>query len=101
MAIEYTWKINHCEYDIATGGITSALCHVEAVDGDFTTSAQGTCYFCPDHLDPGFTPYEQVTEADVLSWCWACDMDKARIEAALAAKIELQKNPVVAKGTPW
>ena len=101
MAIEYTWKIDHCEYDIATGGITSAHCRVEAVDGDFTTSAQGTCYFCPDHLDPGFIPYGQVTEADVLSWCWACDMDKALIEAALAAEIEQKKNPVVAKGTPW
>jgi hypothetical protein len=42
-----------------------------------------------------------VTEAEVLDWCWNNGVDKDATEAALAANIELQKNPVTATGTPW
>jgi hypothetical protein len=37
----------------------------------------------------------------VLDWCWNNGVDKDATEAALAANIELQKNPVTATGTPW
>jgi hypothetical protein len=38
---------------------------------------------------------------EVLDWCWASGVDKDAIEASLAQNIELQKNPVIATGTPW
>ena len=94
------WTIALCEHDVATGGITVAHWRVTAEDGDYTASAYGTAGFTPDATDPNFKPYDQVTEAEVLSWVWA-QVDQAEIEAALAAKIEADKNPTTATGTPW
>ena len=99
--METTWAIGTCEHEVATGGITVAHWRVTAVDGDYTASAYGSCGFAPDASAPDFTPYDQVTEAEVLAWCWADGVDKDAIEAALAAKIDADKNPVSATGTPW
>ena len=100
MAITYTWTIPTCEHDIATGGITVAHWRVSAADGDYTASSYGTCGFTPDATDPAFKPYDEVTEAEVLAWVHA-SVDKDATEAALAAKIEADKNPTSAAGTPW
>ena len=97
---DYTWTIATCEHDIATGGITVAHWRCSASEGDYTQSAYGTVGFTPDASAPGFKPYAGVTEADVLGWVWA-EIDKGAMEAKLAAKIEAQKNPVSASGTPW
>ena len=96
----YTWTIPTCEHDIATGGITVAHWRVSAVDGDYTASSYGTCGFTPDATDPAFKPYDEVTEAEVLAWVHV-SVDKDATEAALAAKIEADKNPTSAAGTPW
>ena len=95
-----TWTIANCEHDIATGGITVAHWRCTAEDGDFTASSYGTCGFTPDASAPDFKPYADVTEAEVLAWVHA-SVDKDATEAALAAKIEADKNPVSASGTPW
>ena len=94
------WTIALCEHEVATGGITTAHWRVTAEDGDYTASAYGTAGFTPDATSPDFKPYDQVTEAEVLSWVWA-QVDQAETEAALAAKIEADKNPTTATGTPW
>ena len=101
MAIAYNWTIATCKHEVATGGITVAHWRVTAVDGDYTASAYGSCGFSPDPTAPDFTPYDQVTEAEVLAWCWAGDVDKDAIEAALAAKIDADKNPTSESGVPW
>lgn len=95
-----TWTIATCEHEVATGGITVAHWRVSAVDGDYTASAYGTAGFTPDATAEGFKPYDQITEAEVLAWVHA-SVDKDATEAALAAKIEADKNPVSASGTPW
>jgi len=95
-----TWTIATCEHDVATGGITVAHWRVSAVDGDFTASAYGTAGFTPDATAEGFKPYDQITEAEVLAWVHS-SVDKDATEAALATKIEADKNPVSASGTPW
>ena len=100
MAITYTWTIPTCEHEVATGGITVAHWRVSAVDGDYTASSYGTCGFTPDATAPDFKPYDEVTEAEVLAWVQA-SVDKDATEAALAAKIEADKNPTSASGTPW
>ena len=95
-----TWTIATCEHEVATGGITIAHWRVSAVDGDYTASSYGTCGFTPDATDPDFKPYDKVTEAEVLAWVQA-SVDRDATEAALAAKIEADKNPTSASGTPW
>ena len=101
MAIEYTWTIAQCEHEVATGGITVAHWRVSAVDGQYTTSAYGSCGFTPDASAAGFIPYANVTEAEVLGWCWAGGVDKDATEANLAAQIEADKHPTTANGVPW
>lgn len=52
--------------------------------------------------EPGFIPYDQLTEEIVLGWVYAGLGDqKAVIEATLTAKVEAQLNPVTANGVPW
>ena len=93
-----TWKIVQTDYLTSDGFITTAHWTATAVDGDYTASAYSTCSFAP--ATPSI-PYDSVTEQEVLDWCWANGVDKEVTEAALAAQIELQKNPVVAAGVPW
>ena len=92
------WKITTTNYDVATGFITCAHWTAAAVDGDFTASIYSTCSFAS--AEPA-VPYADVTEAQVLAWCWSNGVDKDATVAALAAQIEAQKNPVTATGTPW
>ena len=96
----FTWTINNCEHEVATGGITVAHWRVEAEDGDYTASSYGTVGFSPDASDPGFIAYDSVTEATVLGWVYGV-IDKAETEAALQAKIDADKAPTTASGTPW
>ena len=90
------WKIVQLDRKTADGFVTTAHWTVTATDGDFSASAYGTCGFDGELT----TPYENLTEAQVLEWVWA-SLDKAAYESSLAAQIEAQKNPVSATGLPW
>ena len=93
-----TWKIAQLDRLTADGFITTAHWTVNAVDGDYTAGAYGTCGFA--NATP-VIPYASVTEVEVLNWCWANGVDKDATEASLAANIAAQKNPVTATGIPW
>jgi len=95
-----TWTIAQLERNTADGGVTVAHWRCTAVDGDHSASAYGTCSFTPDASADGFVPYENLTEADVLAWVHG-SVDKDATEAALAAKIDAEKNPTTTTGTPW
>jgi len=96
-----TWTIATLERELSDGGVTVAHWRATDVDGDYSASAYGTCGFSPDASDPSFVAYDSLTEAQVLQWCWDNGVDKDATEAALAAKIEADKNPVSAAGVPW
>jgi hypothetical protein len=65
----------------------------------------GTCYGSASFAPPsgsGFTPYKDLTQDQVLSWCFANGVDQAAIEANVTAQIENQINPpVIAPPLPW
>jgi hypothetical protein len=96
-----TWTISTLERTLADGGVTVAHWRATDVDGDYSASSYGTCGFSPDPSDPSFVAYDSLTEAEVLQWCWDNGVDKDAIEAALAAKIEADKNPTQGSGVPW
>jgi hypothetical protein len=98
MTIAYNWTITQTDYLTSDGFITTAHWTATAVDGAYTASIYSTCSFAA--AEPSI-PYADVTEAEVLDWCWNNGVDKDATEAALAQNIELQKNPVTATGTPW
>jgi len=64
----------------------------------------GTCYGSASFAPPSgsFTPYDQLTEQQVLDWCYSNGVDKTAIEANVTAQIENQINPpVIAPPLPW
>lgn len=93
-----TWTITQTDYITADGYITTAHWTATAVDGDYSASIYSTCSWQPGTPT---IPYDQVTQQEVLDWCWASGVDKDATEAALADQIAAQKNPVTATGTPW
>lgn len=96
--METTWTITQCDRLTADNFITTAHWTCNAVDGDYSAGAYGSCGFAAG--TPSI-PYADVTEQEVLDWCWAGGVDKDAVEASLAAQIDLQKNPVTAAGVPW
>jgi hypothetical protein len=98
MTIAYNWTISTTNYEVSNGFITTAHWQCNATDGDYTASIYSTCSWADGSPT---VPYADVTEAEVLQWCWDSGVSKDATEAALAQNIELQKNPVTATGTPW
>ena len=96
--MEITWKVTQCDRLTSDGFITTAHWTASAVDGEYSASIYSTCSWAPG--TPSI-PYAQVTEQEVLNWCWSSGVDKDATEAALAENIALQKNPVVETGVPW
>ena len=93
-----TWTITQTDYLTSDGFITTAHWTATAVDGDYTASIYSTTSW---QAGTPTIPYADVTMQEVLDWCWTSGVDKDATEAALAAQIELQKNPVTATGVPW
>jgi hypothetical protein len=64
----------------------------------------GTCYGSTSFAPPSgeFTPYEDLTQEQVLGWCYANGVDQAAIEANVSLQINDQINPpVVTLPLPW
>ena len=64
----------------------------------------GTCYGSTSFAPPSgsFTPYDQLTEQQVLDWCFANGVDQAAIEANVSLQINDQINPpIIAPPLPW
>ena len=95
------WTISTLERELSDGGVIVAHWRATDVDGDYSASSYGTCGFTYDASSPDFTPYDQLTQDQVLGWCWNDGVDKDAIEASLAAKIEADKNPTQGSGVPW
>jgi hypothetical protein len=91
------YSINQLEREVATGYVTTVHYNVTKVDGDFTASTYGTINY---QGDTPVTPFASLTEAQVIAWV-KDKLGEAVVEAALAAQIEAQRNPVSASGLPW
>ena len=72
--------------------------------GDTEQTYSGTCYGSCSFAPPSgsFTPYEDLTQEQVLQWCYENGVDQSAIEANVTAQIENQINPpVVVLPLPW
>jgi hypothetical protein len=72
------------------------------VDGTYSATVYGTCSF-PQPAEGGlFTPYAQLTQDQVLGWCWNNGVDKTSAETAVQSQINNQINPpVIQLPLPW
>ena len=101
--VTLTWAVNNMTRVVDDG-------FVVVVDWSCTASATGVngafyggqTTYENNPTEPGFIPYDQLTEAEVLGWVYAGLGDqKAEIETTLTAKVEKQLNPTTAQGVPW
>ena len=66
----------------------------------FSGTCYGSCSFAPP--TGSFTPYPDLTQDQVLQWCYENGVDKTAIEANVSLQIQNQINPpVVALPLPW
>ena len=67
---------------------------------NYSGTCYGSCSFAPP--SGSFTPYNELTQQQVLDWCYANGVDKSAIEANVTAQINNQINPpVVSLPLPW
>lgn len=107
MATEYTWSIAQLdcypEHEGQTDVVFTAHWLLTGVDGDHTGSVYGSVGVT---LDSGsaFTPYDQLTEAQVVGWVQAAlgEEQVAAYEANVAQQIANAINPpVFSPALPW
>jgi len=69
---------------------------------EFTNSVYGTCTF-PEPAEGGsFTPYSQLTQSQVVGWCWSSGVDQTATEAAVNTNLNNLINPTVTQPPlPW
>lgn len=108
MAITYTWAIT--ELALTTVGThqdyvvqSRWICTGTDEAGDAGTFS-GATPFSPDPSQPDFTPYDQLTEAQVLGWIQAVVVGSYwdHVNGQILKQIALKKDPVVPTSTfPW
>ena len=72
-----TWTITETNYETSTGFIITSHWTASAVDGDYSSSIYATCSWQPGTPT---IPYNQVTQQDVLDWCWASGVEQQTIK---------------------
>lgn len=99
-----TWIIEWMQCKPTEGDLTNVVitagwrCNGEQ-DGQIA-SVYGTCSFSQPG-DP-FTPYADLTQEQVLGWCWDNGVDKGATEAAVQNKLNnLINPPVITPPLPW
>ena len=68
----------------------------------YNVQTNDVCKFSVPAEGGSFTPYDQLTQDQVLGWCWADGVDKAEVEQGLQFQIDAQANPTQAQvPLPW
>jgi hypothetical protein len=67
---------------------------------NYSGTCYGSCSFAPPSGE--FTPFPDLTQEQVLGWCFSNGVNKTAIEANVTAQIQNQINPpVIAPPLPW
>ena len=99
-----TWLIERLLVKPTEGSNTDVVITADWRCNGSQESFSGTCYGSCSFAPPSgsFTPYEDLTQDQVLQWCYENGVDKTAIEANVTAQIENQINPpVVTLPLPW
>jgi hypothetical protein len=99
-----SWIIERLLVKPTEGSLTDVVITADWRCNGSQDSYSGTCYGSCSFAPPteNFTPYDQLTEQQVLNWCFANGVDQAAIEANVNQQIQNQINPpVVVLPLPW
>jgi hypothetical protein len=109
MTAQIIWNISVLDCKPTEGSLTDVVvtahwqCNGTQVENGqtYTASVYSTASFTqPD--DGNFTPYQDLTQQQVLGWVWANGVDKDATEAAVQQQIANQINPpIVTPALPW
>jgi hypothetical protein len=110
MATTYTWSVTNL-YTIdasatETDYVVTALYLVAGTDGTYSAELSNSAQFEVKASEAGFTPYAELTEAQVLGWIQeGLGVDGvANFEACIQGQIDSQANPPVSPENtplPW
>jgi len=84
------WRCTGTEANTATPPVT------------FTNSVYGTCSFPEPEAGGSFTPYADLTQSQVVGWCWSNGVNQEATEAAINANLAAQITPATTQPPlPW
>jgi hypothetical protein len=98
------WLIERLLVKPTEGSLTDVVITADwrcnGTDETFSGTCYGSCSFAPPSGE--FTKYEDLTQEQVLGWCYQNGVDQAAIEANVTQQIENQINPpVLSPPLPW
>ena len=69
---------------------------------EYSNSIYGTCSFPEPAAGGSFTPYAQLTQSQVVGWCWENGVNQEATEAAINANLAAQITPATTQPPlPW
>ena len=108
MATTYTWNIVALDCKPTVGSLTDYVVTshwtLSGTDGTYTGSVYGTVSFEVNPDKPDYTPYADLTEAEVIAWTQGAlgAEQVAAYEFNVLQQIENQINPpIVQPPLPW
>ena len=108
MSATITWTVTQMDCYPADQGHADVVFNVhwtcageeEANGQTYNTSIYSTCQVT--FTGGQFTPYDQLTQNQVLGWIWSNGVDQAATEAAVQQQLDnLINPPVVTPPLPW
>lgn len=99
-----TWSITTMSVKPVEGSYTdvvvSAGWQCVAAESGYHAFNFGSCVFTT--VGDPFTPYADLTQEQVLEWCWANGVNKNEIEAMTNTQLQNQINPpIITPPLPW
>lgn len=84
-----------------TDVVVTAHWQCTSTQDEYSAQVYGTASFTLEQ-GAGFTPYADLTQDQVLGWCWSNGVDKDATEANVNAQIaNLVNPPIVSPALPW
>ena len=112
MSATKTWIIEWMSCKPTEGSLTNVVvtagwrCNGTQTEGSgntaktYSATVYSTCSFSAP--EGTFVPYADLTQAQVLAWCYANGVDKTATEASIQASIDAQITPaIVQPALPW
>ena len=102
--ITLSWIIERLLVKPTEGTLTDVVITADWRCNGSQDQYSGTCYGSTSFAPPSgsFTPYPDLTQDQVLGWCFSNGVDQSAIEANVTQQINDQINPpVIAPPLPW
>lgn len=106
MTTNFTWVITSMQVKPQESGFTDVVvtanwqCSGEQDSPEAAAASFGACEF--PMPEGQFTPYADLTQAQVLIWCWGNGVDKTEVETGVQEKIDALLNPpITSPALPW